>query len=283
MPQSDPSLPVTSSTEPTWALEARECYRDVVKALLQAQIPCAVGGAFALHKHTGIWRTTKDLDLVLEASDVPAALRALQSAGFVTAIHDPIWLAKASRGDYFVDLITGMGNASIRVDHLWIERSTPDEILGFPCRVLAAEEMIASKVFVTRRERFDGPDVAHLFRASAGHLDWSRLLQLLDEHWELLYWSLVLFAYVYPAQTDLVPNRIWHELTQRFAGQATHPDKSAPFRGSLVDPLMFAIDVDEWGERNLYRELCDQHPSPLSEDVAAVVAEPGLPRAGSQA
>jgi hypothetical protein len=264
--QQDAQLPITSSAEPIWALDARACYRDVMQAMHEAQIPCAVGGAFALHQHTGIWRTTKDLDLLLEADAVPAALQELRRAGFETSIHDPVWLAKATRGDYFVDLVTGMGNAALRVDATWIERSLPKQILGVPCRVLAAEEMIASKVFVTRRERFDGADVAHLVRACGKSLDWNRLLQLLDSHWELLYWSLVLFAYIYPSETDRVPERIWRELSQRFAEQATHPRKSAPFRGSLVDPLMFAIDVKEWGERDLYQEYCDQHPCPLKRE-----------------
>jgi hypothetical protein len=26
-----------------------------------------------------------------------------------------------------------------------------------------------------------------------------------------------------------------------------HPDPAAPFRGSLIDPHLFAIDVNEWG------------------------------------
>jgi len=258
-----PVLPVTSSTEPAWAVEARSCYRDVVAALHEGQVECAVGGAFAIHKHTGIWRTTKDLDLLLEARSVPNALDQLRHAGFETCIEDPVWLAKAFRGDYFVDLITGLGNASLRVDASWIERSSREEILGVPCRILAPEEMIASKVFVARRERFDGSDVVHLIRACGERLDWARLLHILDRHWQLLLWSLSLFAYVYPGRTELVPERIWTELMNRFTESVKHPQRDAAFRGSLIDPLMFAIDVNEWGERNLYREYCENHPDLL--------------------
>src|ERR1700739_4398528 len=78
--------PITSSVEPDWASEAQECYRDVLHALQRARIPCAVGGAFAIHRHTGIWRTTKDLDLLLVPSAVPHALRQLQQEGFETYI-----------------------------------------------------------------------------------------------------------------------------------------------------------------------------------------------------
>lgn len=280
MSQQDTPLPITSSTEPEWAFAAEECYRDVIQALQAAQVPCAVGGGFALHRHTGIWRTTKDLDLLLEAQYIPQALEQLRRAGFETIIQDPVWLAKAIRGNYFVDLITGMGNAAIFVDASWIERAPPDQILGMPCRVLAAEEMIASKVFVTRRERFDGADVVHLIRACGDRLNWQRILDLLGCHWELLYWSLVLYAYIYPAKISVVPERVWAELTTRFQESVIHPQKGAPSRGSLVDPFMFAIDVNEWGERDLYGEYCENHPALLDEGPQG--ENSGSPNTGSR-
>jgi hypothetical protein len=258
MPQ-DQQLPVTSSTEPGWDTEEREFYRQVLLILHNADVPFAVGGAFAIHKHTGIWRSTKDLDLLLVSSAIPDALEGLRRAGFNAWIEDPIWLAKVSRGGYLVDLITGMGNAGLFVEQTWLARSIPDSIFGVACSVLRAEELIASKLFVTRRERFDGADIVHLLRKCGANLDWDRLLQILHPHWELLYWSLVLFAYVYPAHTSLVPERIWSGLTQRFTNHISHPQKDDPFRGSLIDPYMFAIDVNEWGERDLYREYAKRH------------------------
>jgi hypothetical protein len=146
------------------------------------------------------------------------------------------------------------------VDESWIERSVPEIVLGIPCRVLGAEELIASKIFVAYRERFDGADVVHLFRCRGRSLDWPRLLQLAGDHWEMLYWSMVLFAYVYPAKTGIIPDRVWDELSDRFKYGIKHPNRDAPFRGSLLDPRMFAIDVEEWGERDLYREYCARHP-----------------------
>ena len=104
-------LPVTSSEEPAWAPEAYDCYQGVLRGLLQADVPFAVSGGFAFHHHTGIWRTTKDLDLVLPPDDVPRAFEVLVDEGFETYVQDPVWLAKARRGEYFVDLITGVGNA----------------------------------------------------------------------------------------------------------------------------------------------------------------------------
>jgi len=261
MGSEDPQLPVTSSTEPDWPPDARACYEDALEALIETGIAFVVGGAFAVNTHTGIWRTTKDLDLLLTARDLPRALEPLQARGYETCVVDPVWLAKARRGDYFVDLITGVGNASLAVDLTWIERSIPRIVLGLPCKVLGVEELIVSKIFVAYRERFDGADVVHLIRARGKTLDWTRLLNLTGAHWELLFWSLMLFAYVYPAHTDDVPENVWDDLTARFSRHIKNPNKNAPFRGSLIDPRMFAIDVDEWGERNLYQEYCARHPS----------------------
>jgi len=260
----DPQLPVTSSAEPAWTAKARDFYRDVLLSL--TDVPYAVGGALALQWHAGIWRATKDLDLLLPPQAIPTALQQLRARGFDTCIEDSVWLAKVRRGDYFVDLITGISNACLIVDGSWIRRSVPGEILQIQCPVLAAEELIASKIFVTRRERFDGADVIQLLRACGANLDWDRIMQLLEPHWELLYWSLIFFAYIYPSHTDLVPQRIWSQLTERFRQTVAHPQKDEPFRGSLIDPRMFAINVNEWGERDLYTEYRSQHPCLLRSE-----------------
>jgi len=266
MGSEDSPLPVTSSKEPDWPSEARYCYQDALRVMLERGISFVVGGAFAVHTHTGIWRTTKDLDLLLTAANLPEALDRLAANGFETYVKDPVWLAKAWRGEYFVDLITGIGNASLGVDAAWIDRGIPEIVLGLPCRVLGVEELIVSKIFVAYRERFDGADVAHLVRARGKTLDWPRLLELTGSHWELLFWSLVLFAYVYPAHTGNVPDSIWEDLTSRFARHTRNPRTDEPFRGSLVDPRMFAIDVNEWGERNMYKEFCEHHPGLIQSD-----------------
>lgn len=218
-----------------------------------------------MQKHSGIWRDTKDLDVVLEPRQIPAASKALQQAGFKTFIRDPVWLAKAYKGQYFVDLITALGNAVLVVDEEWIKRAVPEEVFGIPCGVLGVEEMIASKIFVSRRERFDGADVAHLLRAQSRSLDWDRLVRLLGSHSELLLWSLAFYAYVYPARVNDIPQRIWDRMLSDFRKRIEAPGTNEPFRGTLIDPNMFSIDVKDWGERDLYSELCSDYPKMLKE------------------
>ena len=247
-------LPVTSSADPDFSAEQIELFHAVLQHMKDRNVPFVVSGAAALRQHTGIARNTKDLDLFLPAEYVHAALQSLQEEGFETEINDPVWLAKAHRGEYFVDLITGMSNAVVLVDQSWIDRGIPCKQFGVEVKVLAPEERIASKIFVTRRERFDGADLAHVIYGTKGKIDWDRVLQLMGEHWEMLLWTLVLFHYVYPAHADYVPKRIWDDLLGRLRSQLDHPDPKARFRGSLVDPPMFNIDITEWGLPNLIEE-----------------------------
>ena len=251
-------LPVSSSVPPEFPPEQRALFCEVLEHLNRVAVPYVVSGAFALQQHTGIWRNTKDLDLFLPAPAVPTALRHLQEQGFAPEVRDPVWLAKAHRDGYYVDLITGMSNGVITVDQTWIDRGYHSVVLGVPTRVLAPEELIASKLFVNFRERFDGADVVHVIFGTKGRLDWRRLVDLVGEHWELLLWELVLFHYVYPAYRDYVPREVWDELLTRLRTELAAPNSSAPFRGSLLDEKMFAIDVREWGMANLLEEQREQ-------------------------
>jgi hypothetical protein len=215
------------------------------------RLPYVVSGAFALQAHTGIWRDTKDLDLFLPPEHVPRALDVLKSDGFECEVCDNVWLAKARRGPFFVDLITGMSNAVITVEQSWIDRAKPWEVMGVPSRVLGPEELIASKLFVAFRERFDGADICHVIYGTRGRMDWDRLQGLLGAHYAILLWALVLFQYIYPGQSHFIPREVWDALLDRFRNEVDNPDKDAAFRGSLIDENMFAIDVKEWGLENV--------------------------------
>jgi hypothetical protein len=90
--------------------EQASLYREVLTVLEEKRVPYAVSGAFALRHHTGICRFTKDLDVFLTAENVPRALSYLNQREFHCEVCDPVWLAKAHRDGFFVDLITGMSN-----------------------------------------------------------------------------------------------------------------------------------------------------------------------------
>ena len=248
------SLPVTSSDPQILAPEQESLYREVLEIVEAHHIPYAVSGAFALREYTGISRMTKDLDLFLTAEDSARALHYLQQKGFQCEVCDPVWLSKAHRDGYFVDLITGMSNAVITVDHSWIERSRPAMIVNVQTRVLAPEELLVSKLFVTRRERFDGADIAHVIYGTHGQIEWNCVLELIGEHWEMLLWAFLFFRYSYPAKTEYIPAWLWRDLLERLTTVIAGDNKDAPFRGSLVDDNMFAIDLNEWGLDNILKD-----------------------------
>jgi Nucleotidyl transferase of unknown function (DUF2204) len=247
-------VPITSSVPADLPEKQETLAREVLMVLERQRIPYAVAGAFALLQHTGICRTTKDLDLFLTAESWSAALTHLQEHRFQCEICDPVWLAKVHRDGFFVDLITGMSNAAVCVEDSWIRHAQPASVLGIQTRVLAPEELLLSKLFVTRRERFDGADIAHIIYGTAGDLDWGRILHLAGEHWEMLLWALVLFRYVYPAQTHYVPAVLWQDLLGRFSKLVLEPNGKGKFRGSLIDDNMFAIDIKEWGLDDVLEE-----------------------------
>ena len=83
----------------------REIYRRALEAVNAADVPYVVAGAYAIYEYTGIYRKTKDLDLFFEPQYVVAAAQALRTAGFETRLEDAHWLAKATIGETFVDLI----------------------------------------------------------------------------------------------------------------------------------------------------------------------------------
>jgi Nucleotidyltransferase of unknown function (DUF6036) len=249
------AVAATSSVPEKIPSDQHALFREVLESFETSGKQYAVAGAFALQKHTGIFRSTKDLDIFMSPEAARTALKDLKKAGFQCEVCDPIWLAKVHRDGYFVDIITGMSNGVITVYQSWIDRAQPANVLGVPSRVLAAEELLASKLFVTRRERFDGADIAHIIYATRGNLDWARILELAGEHWELVLWNLLLFRYVYPAQSKLVPQTIWRDLLTRFSELVLNSAQiDGKFRGSLVDDAMFAIDVEEWGLENLLLE-----------------------------
>lgn len=183
-------------------------------------------------------------------------------------VTDEVWLSKAWRDGYFVDLISGMSNGIITVEDSWIARARPAVVFGVETRVLAPEELVASKIFVAKRERFDGADIAHVIYGTYGSFDWDREMEIVGEHWEMLLWSLVLFRYVYPAQSHYVPSEIWCELVTRFTREIQNRDPQALFRGSLIDEYMFAIDVDEWEQPDLLEESRQRRLARVERDEA---------------
>ena len=230
--------------------DERVVYRRALEALNAAGIPFVVAGAYAIYEHTGIYRKTKDLDLFFEPAAVPAAARALRAAGFVTRLEDTHWLAKATIGEFFVDLIYGMGNGVARIDEGWIRHSRPGILAAAPVRIAPAEELIWHRLFINERHRHDMSDVVHLILCLGDTLDWERLVDAdgrelaaaagADPDVQLRLSRLPI------QRAALGPRR-----AARTRARATQDARPEPIRTSRAGPLIsrfsFSIDVREWG------------------------------------
>ena len=229
--------------------DEREVYRKALEALNHAGVPYIVAGAYAIYEHTGIYRKTKDLDLLFEPASVVDAASALRAAGFVMRLEVDHWLAKATIGEYFVDLIYGMGNGVARIDEAWVTNSRQGILAAAPVRIAPAEELIWHRLFINERHRHDMSDIVHLILCLGDTLDWKRLVDRVDQHWPLLLSQCLMFNYVYPGYRANVPTWVMSELLRRARSQASlDPAGGSDFtRGPLISRFSFEIDVREWG------------------------------------
>jgi len=236
--------------------EEREIYRRALEAVNTANVGYVVAGAYAIYEHTGIYRKTKDLDLFFEPSSVVDAARALRAAGFVTRLEDSHWLAKATMGDYFIDLIYGMGNGVAVIDGSWLQHSRPGILAACPVRIAPAEELIWHRLFISERHRHDMSDIVHLMLCCGESLDWQRLVARVGEHWPLLLSQILMFSYVYPGYRTNIPRWVTEHLLERARKEFDCNDDDQDFtRGPLISRFSFAIDVSEWGFNSPRGEL----------------------------
>jgi hypothetical protein len=236
--------------------DERQIYKRALEALNGPGLAFVVAGAYAIYEHTGIYRKTKDLDLFFEPAAVVAAAGALRAAGFVTRLEDHHWLAKATMGDYFIDLIYGMGNGVALIDEGWIQHSRPGVLAASPVRIAPAEELIWHRLFISERHRHDMSDIVHLILCHGETLDWERLLNRVGEHWPLLLSQILMFSYVYPGYRTNVPAWVPEQLLERARAQAGRNSEDCDFtRGPLISRFSFTIDTNEWGFNSPRAEL----------------------------
>jgi hypothetical protein len=226
----------------------RDFYVSAMQRLDEAGIEFLVGGAYAFERYTGIARHTKDFDVFVHPRDVDRVLATLAAAGCETELPFPHWLGKARCGDDFVDVIFSSGNGMAVVDDEWFKHSVPEEIFGRAVRLIPVEEMIWSKAFIMERERFDGGDVAHILRASAERIDWTRLIARFGEHWRVLMAHLVLFGFVYPCERHRIPPGVLSELSSRLQRELAAPEPGERVcRGTILSRAQYLVDIERWG------------------------------------
>lgn len=257
---------------------AEEYYRAAMAALDRDHVPFLVGGAYAMAEYAGIVRHTKDFDVFVRRSDAKRALRALARVSDRAEPVYPYWIAKAYRGEYYVDVIYGSANGLEPVDDAWFAHAVPATVLGVPVQLVPPAEILAQKCFVQERERYDGADVAHLLRSQATRIDWSRLLKRFGDNWRVLFSQLILFGFIYPSERDKIPRWVLDELVGRWKKETDQPPEKAPVcRGTLLSRQQYLPDVEQWGYLDARR-----WPKPLMTEQELEAWTAGIAIDGSQ-
>jgi hypothetical protein len=194
----------------------RDWHSRALAALDDAGVPFLIAGAFALNHYSGLWRGTKDLDVLVLASDRDRAVEAVTAAGmrdlFPEESYDRNWIFRATRDGVIFDIIWSLANYADSVDATWLEAATRAAFLGRPVRVVSAGDLCWMKLFVMQKQRCDWPDLFNVIRGTGGRLDWSRLLEQAGPHWRLLVGLTAVYDWLCPAETHFIPDEFRHAL-----------------------------------------------------------------------
>ncbi|MCA1494422.1 nucleotidyltransferase family protein [Sinorhizobium alkalisoli] len=228
--------------------EAEDFVATAIADLVKSKIPFLIAGTFAVSAYTGISRLTKDLDIFCKAGDFARILNHFQSLGYTAEIEDERWLGKVYKGKHFFDVIFSSSNGTMLVSDAWFEHALKVKINANAVSIVAPTELVWSKSFIQLRERYDGADVAHMILKSHDQIDWRRLLDYMDAHWEVLLIHLLNFRWIYPSERDRVPPWLLDELLRRLAAQGELPlSQTKICRGRMYSRADYEVDVTEWG------------------------------------
>lgn len=232
---------------------AQAFYREALALLVESRLDFMLGGGFALFSYTGLYRDTKDLDIFCTPTQYTDILKLFSSHGYEIELTDVRWLAKVYKGEFYIDIIFSSTNNICLVDETWYQYATEAVVMDQQVKLIGAEELIWSKVFIQNRERFDGADVNHVLLRYGKQLNWERLLHRLDPHWHLLLSQIINFQFVYPSDyAEIVPRWLFDELVRRAAEQYEIPPSIEKVcRGPLIDQTQYAIDVTDWHYKSM--------------------------------
>jgi hypothetical protein len=149
--------------------EIEHALKRAAAALNQAGIPFLLGGSLASWARGGP-ETRHDLDLMLKPQDVERALEALTEAGMRPERPPEEWLVKAWDGDTLVDLI--YCPKGLPMDDDVIARGEVLSVLGMEIRVMALEDVMATKLMALTEHSLRYEGLLQIARALREQIDW---------------------------------------------------------------------------------------------------------------
>ena len=230
--------------------QREQFYSNVLRDLLESDLPFMIGGGYAVNLYTHARCPTKDLDIFTTAAEFPRLLSHLQRNNRVSA--DESWLGKVHRGRDFVDIIFGSSNGAVPVQEEWFQYAAQAQVLGHCVPVINPTELIWSKAFIQKRNRHDGVDIVHLILKQREAIDWQRLIMYMNPHWEILLCHLLTFRWIYPSERDAIPDWLLDDLLERLSRQREGPPPATKLcRGRLLSGSDYRSATEKWGFLNV--------------------------------
>jgi predicted nucleotidyltransferase len=149
-----------------------ETLRKVVPALREAGVRFLLGGSFAAWARGGP-ESSHDVDIMIRPADSERARGALEAVGLRTEQPPEEWLVKAWDGDVLVDLIHCARDLPITDDV--IARGEDLNVLGVTVRVMALEDVLATKLLALGEHALDYEPVLQIARSLREQIDWDAL------------------------------------------------------------------------------------------------------------
>jgi predicted nucleotidyltransferase len=138
-------------------------------ALNQAGVEFLLGGSLASWARGGP-ETRHDLDLMIRPDDVERSLQALSEAGMRPERPPETWLVKAWDGDTLVDLI--YCPKGLPMDDDVFARGEELSVLGMEIRVMALEDVMATKLMALTEHSLRYESLLQIARALREQIDW---------------------------------------------------------------------------------------------------------------
>ncbi len=148
----------------------QETLKKSAAALRDAEIPFALAGGFAVWARGGP-QSDHDLDFMLKPEDAERALTTLGETGMRMERPPEGWLYKAFDGDVMVDLI--FEPTGVEVDDALLDRADEREVVALRMKVLAAEDVMVTKLLALREHELDYDGVLESARSLREQIDWN--------------------------------------------------------------------------------------------------------------
>jgi hypothetical protein len=150
--------------------EIEHALKTAVASLREAGIPFLLGGSLASWARGGP-ETRHDLDIMIKPEDADRALQTLEDAGMRPERPPEEWLVKAWCGDTLVDLI--YCPKGMPMDDEVIARGEELSVLGMQIRVMALEDVMATKLMALTEHSLRYEGLLQIARALREQIDWA--------------------------------------------------------------------------------------------------------------